>query len=264
LERTKQLQQLSRGSTTIFKELCCRVSLVPFQSMIYAISYVRLSTKAKRGSSASVYRRKLLANLHTLKALAKLLQSSIEVDSTLSYMNTRSAVNNYVSFFYSMSDKERSSYLCVASSHVLHGIAPEKNLLLVPAMMAGAGKPKRAVVSNIEIALYKKSFQLLYDASTSALQIMRFRQQTAIERFPEAAIAEFTRSLAKLDSRIQSIEHGKINPESDESLKQSFIRSAMIFSESSYANALDALSEKLETQSVKYARIHKLIRKAQH
>ncbi len=231
--------------------------------MIYAISYVRLSAKTKRGSPSGLYRRKLLANLNTLKALAKLLQSSIEVDSTLSYLNTRLAVSNYVNLFYSMSDKERSNYICTASANVLHGVKNEKNLLLVPAVMASEGKPKRMVISNIEIALYKKPFQMLYDASSSALQIMRFRQQTAIERFPEAAIADFTRSLAKLDSRIQSMEHGKMTPESDEVLKQSFIQSAMAFSESHYANALDAISEKLETQSIKSARMHKLIRKAQ-
>ncbi len=232
--------------------------------MIYAISYARLSAKTKKGSRASSYRRKLLAHLNTLKALAKLLQSSIEVDSTLSYMNTRSAVNNYVNLFYSMSDNERSNYIGTASAHVLSStIKPEKNLLLVPALMASAGKPKRTAISNIEIALYKKPFKLLYDASSSALQVMRFRQRTAIEHFPEAATADFTRSLAKLDSRIRSMEHGRINPESDESLKRAFIQSTIEFSTLHGAGALDAISEKLETRRVKSSRMRMLIRKAQ-
>lgn len=262
MERTKQLQ-VSRSSTAVFREICCRVSLIPFQSMIYALAYVRLSAKTKRGSRASLYRRKLLAHLNTLKALAKLLQSSIEVDSTLSYMNTKSAVNNYVNLFYSMSDKERSNYIGTASAHVLGRVKPEKNLLLVPAMMASAGQPKRTAISNIEIALYKKPFKLLYDASSSALQVMRFRQRTAIERFPETATAEFTRNLAKLDSRIRAIEHGRINPENDESLKQAFILSAISFSTSHCAGALEAISERLETHNVKFAKMYKLIRKAQ-
>ena len=134
MERTKQLQ-VNRSSTALFREICCRVSLMPFQSMIYAISYVRLSAKTKKGSRASSYRQKLLAHLNTLKVLAKLLQSSIEVDSTLSYMNTKSAVNNYVNLFYSMSNKERSGYIGAASARLLNGVKPENNLLLVPAMM---------------------------------------------------------------------------------------------------------------------------------
>jgi hypothetical protein len=236
---------------------------MPFQSMIYAISYVRLSAKTKKGSRASSYRQKLLAHLNTLKVLAKLLQSSIEVDSTLSYMNTKSAVNNYVNLFYSMSNKERSGYIGAASARLLNGVKPENNLLLVPAMMASASKPKHTAISGIEIALYKKPFKLLYEASSSALQIMRFRQRTAIERSPEMATAEFSRSLAKLDSRIRAIEHGMINPESDESLKQEFIRSAIEFSASHGASALEVVSERLETRSVKSARMRKLIRKAQ-
>ncbi len=262
MERTKQLQ-VNRSSTAVFKEICCRVNLMPFQSMIYAISYARLGAKTKRGSRASSYRHKLLAHLNTLKVLAKLLQSSVEVDSTLSYMNTKSAVNNYVNLFYSMTDNERSNYLGTASAHVLGRVKPENNLLLVPAMMASAGRPKRTAISNIEISLYKNTYKLLYEASSSALQVMHFRQRTAIEHIPEAATAEFTKNLAKLDSRIRSIEHGRINPESDESLKRAFILSAIDFSVSHCSSALDTVSEKLETRSVKSARMRKLIRKAQ-
>lgn len=104
MERTKQLQ-INKSSTALFREICCRVSLMPVQSLIYAISYVRLSARTRKGSRAGSYRQKLLAHLNTLKAIAKLMQSSIEVDSTLSYMNTKSAVSNYVNLFYSMSNK---------------------------------------------------------------------------------------------------------------------------------------------------------------
>jgi len=262
LERTKQLQ-VSRSNTAIFKEICCRSSLMPLQSLIYAISYVRLSAKAKKGSRASAHRTRLLAHLNTLKALARLLQSSIDVDPTLSYMNTKSAVSNYVNFFYYMSGRERSDYICTASAHALGGISPKNNLLVVPAMMASSSKPKREAVSSIEIALYKKQFSLLYDASSAALQIMRFRQRMAIEPMPESATAEFSKSLAKLDARIRAIEHGVINPQSDESLKREFVRSAIDFSVSHCAGALDVVSERLETHGVRSARMCKLIRKAQ-
>lgn len=130
-------------------------------------------------------------------------------------------------------------------------------------MMASASKPKRTAISSIEIALYKKPFKLLYGAGSSALQVMHFRQRMAIERSPETATVAFSRSLAKLDSRIRSIEHGTINPESDETLKHEFILSAIEFSASHCASALDVVSEKLETRSVKSARMCKLARKAQ-
>ena len=262
LERTKQLQ-LNQSRTAVFREICCRSSLMPFQSLIYALSYVRLSAKTKKDSHARSYKRKLLAHLNTLRTLAKLLQSSVEVDPTLAYMNTKSAVNNYVNLFYAMSDKERSDYLCTASARVLGRLKPENNLLLVPAMMASSGKPKRTVISSVEIALYKKPFKLLYEASSSALQVMHFRQRVAIERFSETATSAFSASLAKLDSRIRSIEHGMINPESDEALKREFVLNALDFSSAHSSGALDVVSEKLDMTSVKCDRMCKLIRRAQ-
>jgi hypothetical protein len=262
LERTKQLQ-VNKSGTALFKEICCRSSLLPLQSLIYAISYVRLSTKSKKVSRASLQSQKLIAPLNTLKALAKLLQSSVEVDPALSYMNAKSAVTNYVGLFYVMDSKELSDYICTASAHTLGTVKPENNLLLLPAMMASTSKPKRAAVSSIEIALYKKPFALLYDASSSALQVMHFRQRMAIEHLPESAAKEFSRSLAKLDSRIHSIERGVINPESDEALKREFIRSAIEFSSAHGSGAIDVVSERFEVHSVKSARMCRLIRKAQ-
>ncbi len=263
MERTKPLQA-NRKETQLFKEICCRANLLPFQSLIYAISYARLSARAPKGSRATSCRQKLLVHLNTLRVLAKLLQSSVEIDSTLSYMNMKSAVSNYVSLFYAMDGKERRGYIDMASAHVVDGIRPENNLLLVPALMASSGKPKHSAITGIEIALYKKPFRLLYDASTAALQVMRLRQRIALEHSSEECTAEFSGSLTKLDSRIKSIEYGIINPESDERAKRDFILDAIEFSTSHGAVALDAVAERLGTVSVRSDKMRRLVRKAHH
>lgn len=260
MERTKLLQ-VKRRETSLFKEICCRANLLPFHSLIYAISYARLSAKAPKGSRAGMHRQKLLVHLSTLRVLANLLQSSVELDSTLSYTSLKSAIGSYVNLFYSMDGKERANYIAMASAHAAGRIPPERNLLIVPAMMASSSRPKHEVMAGLEIALYEKPFKLFYDASASALQVMKWKQGAAMEHANVDTTA-LSGSLAKLDSRINAIEHGIINPESDERIKRDFVLDAIEFSATHGSAAMDVVSERLGTAGVRTEKMRRLVRKA--
>lgn len=260
MERTRFIRSilLERG---LHREISCKANALPFKSMIYAISNVRNRVKVTQNSSAALYMQILSSQSKTLNLIADGLHQAIETDSDVLSKSIKASVSAYVNLFYSLSKRSRNSYLTSFNHASFKSVRPERNLLLIPAIMADRGEPKRRVINGLYFGLYKAPFKAIYEPSKAALQIVSMEQRIGVKRPPKSLLDGFEKAVRGLDSRIKDIEEGTIKPKADQKIKDEFIEKALEFSKLTDSNLTESISERIETEKARLARLHRIKRR---
>lgn len=249
----------------LFSEIRSKATMLPIKSLIYALMHARHKAMPLRNREMEPQLNRMGAQVKLLNLVWKDLYDYAEPDPEMLYKNFRYSLNTYVNFFYAMPKDERKEYIAsVSRMRTQKGIAPEENLLLIPALMADKKEQRSNVTSWLGNAIYRAPFKALYDSSKTAMRIAMFKQNSAMRSASNTDLAAFSQSMAKLDSRIKDIEDGKINPAEDEALKSEFINEAIRFSDSTDVNLIEFISERIDTRKVVLARTVRMVRKARN
>ena len=242
LERTKTSRPRikSRG---LALEIRCKANILPLKAMLYAIAHARQKACKPRNSNSTLYvprltaqMRELAASIDALNAHARAAHAASPVgtaidpdDPNAHSSGIESSIRTYVDFFYTISKAERKEYM-QAFGNPRARIGAERNLLLIPALMAELDQPKEEVSRGLFWHLYRMPFKVLYDSSKSALHVGNLLNNMAIRSVEYGTIDNFSKSMSRLDARIKAIEKGQVRPQEDERLKAEFIDRAIGFS----------------------------------
>lgn len=175
----------------------------------------------------------------------------------------KSAVDNYVSLFYSMNTQERTAYV-KSMSAVRHRVRKESNMLFIPAIFSEEGEDPKVVKSDLFKHLYAMPFKMLYNTSKSGLRLMLLQNGMAVKSMNYEMVHEFSKSVSMLDARILEIGEGKINPIKDEELKNGFIEEAVKMSRETDINIVEIISDRVRTESQIMREAQRLMRRAVH
>ena len=266
LEKTRALRSRlkSRGLSL---EIRCKANLLSLKALFLALGTANKHIAKLRNSNANLYANKLASHMRNLDILSYKLKSSYDIDPNFFSRDIESAIKTYVDMFYALSKDERKHYIESFSKVVTKSrtkIKPERNMLLLPAMMAELKLPKDEVSSGLFHFLYKLPFAVLYDSSKSALRVALFEQNMAIRTVPYNTIEDFSSSLSKIEDRIKSIDNGSIKPLEDEDIKADFVAKALDFSKASEINIGDLISERVGTEAATLTRMHRIIRRSKY
>lgn len=259
-------------------EIRCKANLLPMKSMVYALSHAKLKLCRPRNSNASLYAHKLTSQTrelsYTINSLRFLGKPFQQLPSTPQPLNPEdpdqnsklisSSVLTYVELFYNISKEERKGYIESFNCERRHKIKPERNLLIIPALMAELNQPKEEIADALFYKLYSMPFKVLHQSSRSALHVGILEQNMAIKSVPYETVERFSKSMSRLESRIKSIEKGEINPQDDEDIKADFIEKASDFSKKTEMNIIDLISERVGTEGATLTRMHRLVRRARY
>jgi hypothetical protein len=278
LERTKtarpRLKSKGKGL-----EIRCRANLLPFRAMHYVMAHAKQRACKPRNSNAALHMPRLTAQMRDLNAVMEELDSygrpatrlaqsepnmGIAEDPEMRADAIHSAVKAYVDLFYMIKTAERKAYLDSIQRENTFRINPGRNLLLIPALMAELNQPKDELCNGIFYSLYKMPFNVLYDCSKSALHVENLLRNMAIRDIQDDVTARFSRSLAKVESRIGAIGKGIIKPEEDERIKADFIENLLDFSKTTQINIADLVEQRVLTQAAMYARLYRIVRRANY
>ena len=280
LKRTIPQRPKSR-SRGIALEIRCRANVLPFKSLLYAIAHANKYVIKQRNSNASLYAHRLSTQMRDISSTVNSLRAATAISPSESLarggnqdspdMNPdsnsgriRSAINTYVELFYNISKEERKSYIESFGSGRKTKIKPERNLLIVPALMAELKLPKEEVSNGLFHSLYKMPFKVLYDSSKSALHVALLEQNMAIRTVPYDTVESFSKSMEKLESRMKEVDGGRVEPQEDEEIKADFIEKAMEFSKVTEINIIDLISERVGTEGAIRTRMHRLVRRGRY
>ena len=287
MERTKTSRPRikSRG---LALEIRCKANILPLKAMLYAIALARQKACKPRNSNSTLYvprltaqMRELAASIDTLNAHARqpmrlaptgvpphvllppppLGPQADPDDPDAHSSGVESSIRTYVDFFYTISKAERKEYMETFGNPRAR-IGAERNLLLIPALMAELGQPKEEVSKGLFWHLYRMPFKVLYDSSKSALHVGNLLNNMAIRSVEYGTIDNFSKSMSRLDARIKAIEKGQVRPQEDERLKAEFIDRAIGFSKITDINVIDVMAQRVGTESAIQARMQRMIRKA--
>lgn len=276
MEKSKSIRSKVR-SKGLSLEIRYKANILPMKSMVYALSHAKLKLCKSRNSNASLYAQRLTSQARDLSYMIDSLRSSVkpvqlpqprppsnpeDPDEHSNAIN--SAVSTYVDTFYMISKEERKNYIESFNLSKRQKIKAERNLLIIPALMAELNQPKDDVSSTLFCKLYNMPFKVLYESSKSALHIGILEQNMAIKSVPYEVIEKFSKSMSRLETRMKNIDKGAINPQEDEEIKADFIERASDFSKSTEINILDLISERVGTESAILTRMHRLIRRARY
>jgi len=231
--------------------------------MLYAISHALLKVRKAKKSNATLYTHRLNTQLRELDKMVNNLKLSADLDPDIHSRSIQSSLRLYVDLFYALSRDERKAYIQQFSGKS-GKIKPERNLLLIPAIMAEFDQPKDDVSKTLYYSLYRMPFKIFYDSSKDALHLALLEQNMAIKSVPYDTIEDFSQSMAGLSARMKAIETGTINPHDDEDMKASFVEKAIDFSAATEINVVDIISERVGTESARLARMHRLMRRARY
>ena len=274
LERTKTSRPRIR-SRGVALEIRCRANILPLKAMLYAIAHARQKACKPRNSNSTLYvprlttqMRELAASIDALNAHSsqpmRLAQSEPQADPDDPELHSggiESSIRTYVDFFYTISKAERKEYMETFGNPRAR-VGAERNLLLIPALMAEMGQPKEEVSKGLFWHLYRMPFKVLYDSSKSALHVGNLLNNMAIRSVEYGTVDSFSKSMSRLEARIKAIEKGQIRPQEDERLKAEFIERAIGFSKITDINVIDIMAQRVGTESAIQARMQRMIRKA--
>ena len=242
LEKTRSIRPRLR-SRGLSLEIRCRANVLPFKSMVYALSHAKLKLYRSRNSNASMYGHRLTSQLRDLSSNIDALRyaatpSAAQLppeqpspdDPERNSRLINSSILTYVDLFYTINKEERKSYIESFNNQRKTKIKKERNLLIIPALMAELNQPKEEVSTHLFNNLYSMPFKVLHESSKSALHIGILEQNMAIKSVPYETVERFSKSMSRLESRIKAIEKGSINPIEDEDIKADFIEKASEFS----------------------------------
>jgi hypothetical protein len=262
LEKTRSVRPRLR-SKGLSLEIRCKANRLPLKSMLYAISHARAKL-SKPKTNANLYVHKLASHTRDLGFKIDSLNGSVDPNPDDNSDSIKSAVGLYVDLFYTISKEERKRYMEEFNEQKNRKITNERNLLIIPALMAELNMPKEEISDGLFHQLYRMPFKVLHDSSKSALHIGILEQNMAIKSVPYETVEKFSASMSRLEQRIKQIEQGRINPQDDEDLKADFIEKAADFSKKTEINIIDLISERVGTQSAVLTRMHRLIRRARY
>lgn len=275
LERTKAARPRIR-SKGLALEIRCKANILPLKAALYAIAHARQKACKPRNSNSTLYiprltsqMRELAASIDAFNAHARqpmrLAQSEPQVDPDDPDMHSagiESSMRTYVDFFYTINKAERKSYMESFGSAKGARISADRNLLLIPALMAELGQPKEEVSRGLFYHLYRMPFKVLYDSSKSALHVGNLLNNMAIRSVEYDTIDNFSKSMSRLEARIKTIEKGNVKPQEDERIKADFIERAISFSKVTDINVIDVMTQRVGTESAIQARMQRMIRRA--
>lgn len=262
LEKTKSRPRLrSRG---ISVEIRCKSNIMPLKSLLYAMAYAIKYVVRPKNSNATLFVHKLVVHTKNLNSMATSLKGSAEIDPKTHSQGIQSAVNAYVDLFYNASRDERKFFIEEFNKRVKTKVRMERNLLVLPALVAELKLPKDEVSKKLFYSLYKMPLKILFDSSKTALHVALLEQNMAISTVPYDTVEKFSKSMSKLESRIKSVEKGEIDPDEDEDVKADFIEKAVEFSKATEINIADLISEKVGTDSAISARMHRIMRRGRY
>ncbi len=274
LERTKTSRPKIK-SKGLALEIRCKANILPLKAILYAIAHARQKACKPKNSNSTLYVPRLTAqmreiassidalNAHSNQPM-RLAQSEPQADPDDPEANSssiESSIRTYVDFFYTISKAERKEYIETFGNPRAR-VGAERNLLLIPALMAEMNQPKEEVSRGLFWHLYRMPFKALYDSSKSALHVGNLLNNMAIRSVQYDTIDSFSKSMSRLEARIKTIEKGTIRPMEDERLKAEFIERAIGFSKITDINVIDIMSHKVGTESAIRARMQRMIRKA--
>ncbi len=262
LEKTRSRPRIrSRG---ISLEIRCKANILPLKSLLYAMAHASKYMIRPKNSNASLYVHKLIAQTRNISALANSLKGSNDVSPSIHSKGIESAISTYVEMFYSVGRDERKWYIEEFNKGNRTKVKAERNLLVLPALMAELKMPKDEASKGLFYSLYKMPFKVLHESSKSALHVALLERNMAIRTVPYGAVERFSKSMSKLESRMAAVEGGGIDPDDDEDIKADFIERAIAFSKATDINIVDLISERVGTESAMRTRMHRIIRKARY
>jgi len=249
-------------------EIRSRANMRPLLSLIYALAHANKNIAKSRNSNESLYAHKLVMQVRDLSSMATSLKNSNDVHPNEHSKGLEAATSAYVEMFYALNKEERKKYI----DSIIHQfgsrkskIKHDRNLLIIPALMAELKQPKEDVVQGLYRNLYVMPFKLLIDSSKSALHVALFEQGIAIRTVQYETVERFSKSMQRLEERMKAVQSGELDPdedpENDEDIKANFIERAAQFSKSSDINVMDIISEKVRTDSAIRAALQRIIRK---
>jgi hypothetical protein len=273
LERTR-LPSLKSALRPLSLEIRSRANLLPFKALIYVTSSAVL--KSPRASKVRLreHYRDLANSIKVLNSYATRLYGAAdpnpakpesEPDPYSMTDTLKSAIDNYVSLFYSMNTHERSAYVR-AMSEVRHRVKKDTNMLFIPAIFSEEGEDQKLVKADLFKHLYAMPFKMLYNTSKSGLRLLLLQNQNGMttRSVNYETVHDFSKSVSKLDARILEILDGKINPIKDEELKNEFIEQAVKMSRETDINIVEIISDRVRTESHIMRESQRLMRRAVH
>ncbi|MDE1865467.1 MAG: hypothetical protein KGH94_02410 [Candidatus Micrarchaeota archaeon] len=257
-------------------EIRSRANLLPFKALIYVTSNAVLkSPKASKARLKDQYKN-LTNTIKILNTYADRLYgaggpnpsapgkpSPSEPDPYSMADTMKSAIDNYVSLFYSMATHERSAYV-KSMSAVKHKLKRESNMLFIPAIFAEDNEDPKVVKAGLFKHLYSMPFKMLYNTSKSGLRLMLLQNGMALRSVNYEMVHEFSKSVSVLDARILEISEGRISPIKDEELKTNFIDQALKMSKETDINIAEIISDRVRTEGHIMREAHRLMRRAIH
>jgi hypothetical protein len=260
-------------------EIRFRANILPLKAMVYATAHARQKVCMGRNSNGALYVPRLTAqirdlgnNINSLNSGARQQgpqlpdQQPEDENPDRHSKSIESAVRTYVDLFYSISKEERKGYIesFTTGKGRRTKISNERNLLVIPALMAELKQPKEEVSKGLFYSLYKMPFRVLYDSSKAALHVENFLNNMALKDLQYETVERFSKSMSRLETRMKAIEKGTISPAEDEHLKVDFIDKAIEFSKATDINVVDIIGQRVGTESAINAKLHGIRRKTRY
>ena len=177
-------------------------------SLIYAFQHARKHVIKQRNSNTSLYAHRLAAQIRDLGAVSTALKGSSDLNPSDIADNIKASIKTYVDLFYSINKDERKEYLALFNGGKKTKIKPERNLLIIPALMAELKQPKDEISQALFYSLYRMPFKVLDDSRRSAFSIALLKRNMAITSVSSDIIDKFAKSMVKFESRMKMIEGG--------------------------------------------------------
>lgn len=241
-----------------------RANLLPIKGMLYAISHAIADPSIKADAKGASSRRKingLSKHFSKLYLIASGYGNPDEDDPSELLSTITSAVRSYTSLFYLINRHNRTSYIERHSNGIGRRIAPERNLLLIPAMMAAQGKRRSLACSTIIKGLYSMPARFLYGKCMAALKVEQFQQGLGLKGGKEHALSRLSLSMEQLQSLIERIDSNDINPQSDEMVKELFVNEIVSLSESDDIPIAEFISDRLSNGNISFRTALGMVRK---
>ena len=240
-------------------EMRTRSNLLPFKSLIYAISTAMLNCPKPKREHLKPHHSALGNQMKLLDAYATRIQRHNDPDPIAASETLRTGTDSYVDIFYAMSSGERDAYIKAISARK-YTIRRANNMLYIPAIMSEAGEEIGLVRQSLFRHLYAMPFKVLYNSSKVGLRVALMEDSMAIKRVKIDVIQDFAKSVSTLDNRIKEILDGKISPTADERMKSEFISGAVRMSEETDINIAEIISDRVRTDRHLMREMRRLVR----
>ena len=235
------------------------------KGLIYAISHAISDPSVKADAKAGNSGRRvngLSKHFSRLYLLASGYDCKGGTDLSEMLGTITATARSYVNLFYSIRQSNRSAYIeRHANGAVGRGVPPESNLLIMPAMMANGGVRRSVAYSAVIHGLYSMPARFLYEKSNVAMKVELLQQGMGIKGTKDTALSRLSLSMNQMQSLIERISGGEINPEADEMVKELFVNEIVAISESEDMSLAEFINDKLSNGSISFRTALRMVRK---